>query len=416
MKLKKAITCLLFICICNTIVAQLQLERSTYKAFKVSEKKKDDAPNLMDIFINEFPSGKIISFSDKKKEPLNGCYHIIIHGEKYVIANIKNGLLDGEGTLYWYNKVGEKAFFKQGKYDGEAHEYYKGHEVTTFKDGIIQHYIAHHPNGQLKEERFYENGKLQGEVKQFDEDGNLHWEGNFSQGKRDGKFVETDNNTYTTISYYKNDKLDGEYLEQFKNGKIAQKGKYNNGKKTDRWVKYNEDGQTKEDVGYLDDEYHGEKRSYSQGELHMLIEYDHGKYHGKYIIYNTSNPPLIEIEKNYAHNKLDGYTKHYTEKGILHLEILYRDGKEVIRKDYDYNSGIINTEHTYRNNNVIREKVYDKNGKLKILRLANEYGSLVDVQEYNTAGKVIKTNTEYKKPASIKLKEDTSGIIDIEIE
>ena len=416
MRLNRIITILLFGFIYYTATAQLQLDKSAYKGFPVVKNNKDEGPNLMDIYINSFPSQGIISFTDNKKNPLNGCYHIIIHGEKYVIANIKKGLLEGESTLYWYNKVGEKAYFKQGRYDGKRSSYYSGEEITTYKEGIIQHHIAHYKNGQLKEELFYENGKPHGDIKEFYEDGTLHRESHYLHGNQEGIYMEKNSHGYTKVSHYKNGKLDGEYLEQYENGNIAQKGSYANDKKTGRWTRYTKEGHLIEEIDYLDDVLHGEKKIYNDnGILYMLTEYNHGKRNGKYLIYYSSNPEIIEKEENYKNNILDGITRYYSQKGILYVEILYRDGKEVLRKDYDL-MGILSIESTYRNNNVIREKIYDKNGKLKLLRLANEYGSLVDVQEYNTAGKVVKTNTEYKKPASIKLKEDASGIIDIEIE
>lgn len=414
MFLKKALTILLLTFMGHTIVAQI--EEGGYKGFKISADNKDEAPQLMGIYANKIPSSHILSFSDNKNKPLEGNYHIIINPNKYVIANIRKGILDGEWTYWFYGKVAEKASFKQGKRDGETHEYYSGHEVWTHNNGQIIHHIAHYENGQLKVEHSYdENGKLHGNVKEYREDGSLYREANYQHGSKQGKFVETNNEGYTWIRIYKNDKLDGEYLEQFGNGKTALKGSYANGEKTGQWVEYDEQGRLEEEAGYLEGKLHGENRKYSQGELYSSVEYANGKNHGKQISYSTPQQTIRE-EKSYTDNILDGYTKHYTEKGIVHMEVLYKKGTKVLRRDYDYSSGIINTEYTYRNDNVIREKVYDKNGKLKILRLVNEYGSLVDVQEYNTAGKVIKTDTSYKEPSSIKLIEDASGVIDFEIE
>lgn len=409
---KKVITIFLFTFICHTIVAQL--DEGSYKGFKTF-RKDEEGPNLMNIYVNKFASSKIINLSDNKNKPLDGRFHIIIHADKYIIADIRNGILDGEWTLYWQNnKVAEKAFFKQGKREGETHEYYNGHEVRTHKDGVIQHHIAHFENGQLKEERFYENGKLHGNVKEYRQDGSLRQEANFLKGNKHGKFMKIYDNGYTEISYYTNGKLDGEYLKMFENGNTAKKGSYINGEKTGQWIEMDDQGRLKEEAGYLDGKLHGENRKYSQGELFSSVEYAHGKNHGKRISYFTPQQTIRE-EESFVDNVLDGYTKYYTKEGILYTEILYKNGKQVLKRDYDIHSGILNTEYTYRDNNVIREKVYDKNGKLKLLRLANEYGSLVDVQEYNNTGKIIKTNTEYKKLASIKLIEDASGIIDIDI-
>ena len=411
--MKKLFAFILLISLCLTIEAQL--DEGVYQGFKVMKMDKNSIPDIINIQVNKLSTAGVTSFSEEKNKPLNGRYHIIIHKYKYIIADFSKGLPHGNWTLYSYNKEAEKASFKNGKYDGEVHEYYDGHSITTLKEGVMQHHISYHPNGKLKVERFYENGRLNGEMKEYDNEGKLIREAHYLQGKRNGKYMERNLDGYTSTSNYKNDVLEGEYVELFGNGQIAQKGSYDSsGKKTGRWVRYKNDGTLIEDVGYLDGVYHGEKRSYSQGELSSVTEYEKGKNHGKHIWYYSANPKIKREEKNYVNNELEGPTKYYTDKGVLYTEILYKKGKETLTREFDRNSGTIYAESTYKDGNIIRKKIYDNKGNLKLLRLVDERGSLVDVQEYNTNGTIIKTNKNYKKPASITVREDASGIIDIE--
>lgn len=413
--IKKIIIFIIFIFTCYTAVAQL--DEGTYEGFKIIKNNKNPVPDLIDIHVNRHSSSRITSFTESKDKPLNGTYHIIIHGNKYIVADFSNGMPNGEWTLYLYNKVAEKAFLKNGKYDGEYHEYYRGHSVTTFKDGVILHHISHHPNGQLAVERSYENGKLHGEIKEYREDGSLYRESHYLYGKADGKQLETNDKGYTWIKNYKNGQQSGEYLEIAENGITTQQGYYNDtGQKTGRWISHDKNGIIREDIGYLDGKYHGEKRIYTDGQLIFLTQYDNGKYNGKDIEYYSSNPKIIRSEKNYVNDEREGSTKYYSDKGIVYREIVFRKGKEILNRNFDLHSGILHNESVLRDGRTIRRKIYNKNGKLELLQLADENGSLVDVQEYNTQGKVIKTNKNYRKPSSIRLVEDASGIIDIEVE
>lgn len=406
---------LFILCLFISHAIEAQLNAGGYEGFSVTDNKNNSIPDLISIQVAKHTSSQTTRFTTNKEKPLNGKYHIIINPNKYVIAHFADGFANGDWTLYSYNKEEEKLFLKKGKYEGEQHEYHHGHTITTYKDGIIQHQIAYYPNGNLKVERSYENGKLHGDIKEYREDGSLKKETQYQQGEIEGKYLETNEAGYTWIKHHINGKLVGEYLEIAENGTVTKKGYYNDkSEKTGRWTSHDEDGTIQEDIGYLDGKLHGEKRTYTDGHLYSLTEYEHGKYSGKDLEYYSSIDQL-RTEKNYADNQLEGPTKYYNNEGILYKEILYRKGKKVLEKTFDNKSGVLHQESTFKDGITVQRKIY-KNGQLAVLQLVDEKGSLVDVQEYNTAGKVTKTNTSYKKSPSIKLKEDASGIIDIEFE
>ena len=118
--------------------------------------------------------------------------------------------------------------------------------------------------------------------------------------------------------------------------------------------------------------------------------------------------------------------KYYTDKGELQKTYSYQEGMNI---ETSYSPGYENAGYveeyykidkkvgpnsTSTSTYLVKVKHYDKNGKLKSLSLMNEKGVMVVVQEYNASGKATKTNKDYKKHASFTLKEDASGVIDIE--
>ena len=421
----KILKILLFFCVCLPVAAQ-NIDDGVYQGFKIGKGNKSNVPDIISIQVSSM-RGSTSHFSDDKNKPLSGCFHIIIHRNKYIVANISKGVLEGEWTMYAYgDNVVEKAIFRNGCYDGEYVQTYGDREIYTFKNCELQHYIAYYSNGQLKVERIYENGKLHGEVKEYDETGKLIKESNFANGKRHGKQFEVGSNGYSETSSYNNGIQVGEYLAKFGNGDIAEKGEYDSeGKKTGKWIDNRDNGDPHEETNYKNGMYHGEVKKYANGKLYRLEEYVDGEKHGKEIMYYEY--PVVREEKNYTNGDLDGAVKYYSNKGELQLEYFYQNGVCLSKKEYILGYGNVGyTESFYQiekrvgpgsvstSTYINKEKHYDKNGKLKSLSLRNEKGDMVVVQEYNTAGKVIKTNKNYKKHSSITIKEDASGIIDIE--
>jgi Uncharacterized protein conserved in bacteria len=414
--MKKILSILLIICIAFPVAAQ-EISSGTYKGFKIS-KDKDTFPDIIDINA-VFSAAKICNFKtniENKKVPLSGRYHIIINNSKYVIANISNGILEGEWAKYTSNnQVIEKAFFKKGCYDGEFIISYSDREVYTFKDCEMKHYIAHYSNGKLKVERNYENEKLNGLIKEYYENGDLKEEVYYNQGKRHGKRVLViDSDKHTEIEHYNNGVLEGEYTSAYNDGRMIETGTYDSkGEKTGKWTRWDRNGELNTEIHYLNGKYNGEHKSYHKGKLSIKSEYANGQYHGQYIWY--FDYPAVREERNYKNGIYHGSFKYYTDDGKkLMSETIFENGERVIETNYYRTSDGDYTESFYQDKQVVKRKVYDKNGKLKSLSLLNEKGDLVVVQEYNTAGKATKTNKEYRKHNSLILKEDASGIIDIE--
>ena len=425
--IKKILTALLILLTGQPAGAQ-DISVDTYKGFKITGKETRKAPDIIDIKVAR-QTGKYYVYSDGKGKPLSGKYHIIISSIRYAVADISNGLRNGEWTVTRDNgAVEEKGTYRNGHPVGEYMDHSGSYrKVRTYdNNGVIQHSVSYFPNGQIETEVIYKDGERS--TKKYDKQGVLIDDVLYlNNGKQHGKRTQVYMSGATVTSHYNNGTLVGEFTYVYSNGVVKEQGTYDAaGKKTGKWTERNEDGSLREEVGYLEGKYHGERRRYDNGIPTYIEGYANGKHHGKVIEYRKY--PAIRLEKTYDNGQQEGH-KQYYDDGTLWYEELYQKDDRLIRKEYLPDYALVGSvesfyqwkvEHrpgggTSRSGpTLVKEKRYDKKGKLKELCLLDENGKLVVVQEYNTSGKAVKTNRNYKKHASVTLKEDASGIIDIE--
>ena len=392
--------------------AQL-FEQENYLAFKSSEWKGVAAPNLLEIKIEKSPLHQSYLFYDTNGKSLNGRYHIIIHNQKYVLVDLAKGQINGGLSVFHNNQEIERYHLKNGIYEGEQ-SFYLSNETYTYNKGVLTHYVALHNNGQLKREINYVNGKINGLVAEYNSQGKILGSKQYINGVLNGEATYLNNQGYTTKSIYVNGKLNGAYQEVYKDGQIAIEGVYKDDQKTGVWVHYQPNGELKEKSEYVNGKYNGLSERYSLGSLYESVEYVNGERHGKRLYFRGTPPKMwLSKEENYSNGKLNGVVKNYNEKGVLYFEGEYKQGRKEKGKEYHSTTGRIQLEAIYRDGRTIAERIYERDGILKYLRLQDERGNLVVVQEYNLKGEVTKKNPSYKKTASIKLIEDEWGIIDI---
>lgn len=384
-----------------------------YLGFIASDWKGDVAPKLFEVFVQKSPLAPTPSFTNEAGKPLNGRLHIIIHSQKYVIADISKGKIHGELRLFVYNEETERYNLKEGVYDGKQH-HYSSRETYTYAQGIVTHYISYHPNDQLHKEINYINGKIHGDVIEYNTQGKMVGKQSYWHGILHGEKMETGARGHITKATYENGVLQGAYKEFFANGLAAVEGQYAENKKTGRWLVFEKNGDLKEDVTYLAGKRHGETKRYQKGALYEYSEYAYDKRHGKHLYYRGIPPAMrLSLEEEYSEGKLDGTAKRFNERNILFFEANYSKGAKNSSKDFHPTTGLIMTETLYQNGRAIAERDYDKKGILRYLRLPDEKGYMVVVKEYNQQGQVTKTNKTYKRTANIELVEDEWGIIDL---
>ena len=96
-------------------------------------------------------------------------------------------------------------------------------------DGVIRSY---HENGNLQSQRFWKEGKAHGEYKVYSQSGQLLKEGAFKNGQMEGIWKEYfENGKLKAEMSYVNDKLDGVVKEYDETGKLKSQVTYKEGKK-----------------------------------------------------------------------------------------------------------------------------------------------------------------------------------------
>ena len=91
--------------------------------------------------------------------------------------------------------------------------------------------LCKYENGQIKSEGNYKDGKPDGKVIDWYENGQIEAEGNYKDGKPDGKVTGWfENGQIQTVLNLKDGKLNGKVIDWYENGKIKGKVTFKDGK------------------------------------------------------------------------------------------------------------------------------------------------------------------------------------------
>jgi len=202
-------------------------------------KEYDEDGNV--IFEGEYINGLICG---KGKEYI-GDGNVIFEGE-YI-----NGLRHGKGKEYALNNYKlrfEGEYLYNNKLKGKEYVNEKLEYEGEYLFGKKYNGKGYDENGNL----IYELKNGNGKVKEYDEFGKLKFEGEYKNGKRNGKGKEYD------LNYIK---FEGEYLNGLRNGKgkeyngsiemLLFEGEYLNGKKNGKGKEYNLNGNLLYEGEYL---------------------------------------------------------------------------------------------------------------------------------------------------------------------
>ena len=283
----------------------------------------------------------------------------ILHG-KY-IEYYKNGQIKVQGLYKEGKRDGEfKAFLRDGKSAGSV--FYKDGKiikstlVNSMKDNAsfslttdINYNLNSNeiitdefPNGLLKQYFIYnKNGLLDGESREYYEEGNIK-----------------------SISHFKNDIPDGVFISYYQNGNIENKYAYVNGQANGECFSYYENGKLEERYFLKNGEIDGEAFAYyPSGKLRGKEVQKLGKREGESIIYHENGN--IKQKSTFKNDKREGDLFIYFPSGKLRQTEKYINGKiegEVI--EY-YESGTIKEKAYFINDKQEKEHFfYDKKGKL----------------------------------------------------
>ena len=272
------------------------------------------------------------------------------NGQIKVQGNNKDGKRDGEFKAFLRNgKSAGSVFYKDGKI-------IKSTLVNSMKDNAsfslttdINYNLNSNeiitdefPNGLLKQYFIYnKNGLLNGESREYYEEGDIK-----------------------SISHFKNDIPDGVFISYYQNGNIENKYAYVNGQANGECFSYYENGKLEERYFLKNGEIDGEAFAYyPSGKLRGKEVQKLGKREGESIIYHENGN--IKQKSTFKNDKREGDLFIYFPSGKLRQTEKYINGKiegEVI--EY-YESGTIKEKAYFINDKQEKEHFfYDKKGKL----------------------------------------------------
>ena len=232
-------------------------------------------------------------------------------------------------------------FSKNGLLDGESRQYYEEgniKSISPFKNNIADGvFISYYQNGNIKEKHTYKNGNEEGE-------GIFYYE----NGKLEEKY------------FMKNGKLDGEATAYFEDGKIKNKAIF-------------KDGITLEEEDYKNNEIR--KNSFKNGEIVQQDIYSKNKIlkakkffleNGKIKIMTYYENGNKQEETIFMGNLLDGEAFAYYTSGKLREKDFFKNGKREGEAIIYYENGNIKQKSLFKND--IREgelSMYYPSGKLR---------------------------------------------------
>ena len=215
------------------------------------------------------------------------------------------------------------------------YKHFSGKYIIYGSNGIGKEYQGY--DDSLIFEGEYSNGERNGKGKEYDDKGKLEFEGEYINGKRNGKGKEYD--------YYGTLRFEGEY--------------FNNKK----WIgtMYDSKGNI---IKKLNNNINGKGKEYNlSGDIMFEGEYLNGKRNGKGIEYHNdiSSTRFLVFEGEYL-NDLKWNGNGYDSLDNIVYEL--KDGNGFI-KEYFCLDGVLSFEGEYINGNKNRKgKEYDWNGRL----------------------------------------------------
>jgi len=391
-----------------------------------------------------------------RRERIGKDKMILLSKELYVNDN-------KEGWSYYYNdksgKLEEMIKYKNGKRDGisfffspdstirEVRDYKNDfiiqidrlnrRDTVNLKQGLWRDY---YPDGKIKNESIYKNGKLDGIYKEFNDKGSL----TLSLLYRDGKIIDDklglnkqaevhnkydENNNLIFSGSYIDDTIpvgihryydkNGEVINAmvygtngvliskgiidnegkrigntifyFPDGRIKAEGNYSDNKKTGKWKFIEEDGKIEQEGNFKNDLPDGHwVWYYPDGRIIREEEYLNGKEDGLYVEYDENGN--IITKGDYVEGEQEG---DWTYNVGDHSEIgKYVSGLRDGMWKYYYQNGKIQFEGTYIQGNLDgKVKLYYDTGQIMEEQYYSNGIKEKNWKKYDKEGKVLLTVT-----------------------
>jgi antitoxin component YwqK of YwqJK toxin-antitoxin module len=283
---------------------------------------------LRDIECYNLGDGRYFCHYRETKKPLQGNSRIIDgYTTQYIEAVFKDGIPNGSWKIYKYNKLAEEFTYEKGILNGQNKEYYE--------------------DGSVRILRTYEKGELNGPYMEYYPDGSVKVLRNFVKGKPDGKFLQYGSNGKIESEVnYKNGLQDGPEIRYDSESNVRSQSNYAAGKTTGKEVKNYEDyvqtaNYNKE--GKYDGEY---SEIYTNGNIKQKGKYVNGKKDGTWE-YGKKNGQKTRTDV-YANDEKIKETFYYTDNTVEVIRELKNGQKNGWERKYNYGDGSLKSEIFYK--------------------------------------------------------------------
>jgi antitoxin component YwqK of YwqJK toxin-antitoxin module len=311
---------------------------------------------------------------------------------EYINRTDPNGMKQGYWKSFWengnlmvegYYQNGKKnGFFKYYNVDGYFLEIEKWEHDILIEDATetkqLERQIDYHPNGKIKTIAYFYKGIPDGVRREYTPDGTVLKSYIFRNGILMGEGIVDDNGRkqgdwkefYETgalraAGKYINSKPTGQWKYYFENGKIEITGAYTRkGEKEGEWIWYYPNGDILSIENYLTGLLDGESFTLSiAGDTLEHGMYAEGMEEGRWIYRNDS----VRVEGSYLSGKKEGNWKTYYPNGKLkRIESYFNDELDGISLFY-WENAIRKAEYTYINGLLNGNAyLYDKEGAISL--------------------------------------------------
>lgn len=363
---------------------------------------------------------KEVPYENDKKQGIGYEYD---QNEKLItIIRYKNNEILFREEINRYNKRGEKEGLWKEFYDNGNVK-----EEKNYSDGKLDGYFKiYNKEGKLIETLFYNQGEIDLENENYemdielredyDKDDNLIFQGSYKNNIPIGvhRYFDKKGNVVNSKTYNVygkvisegivliNGKEDGSWVFYYSNGERKAEGNYSNGKKNGKWTYYYKNGKIKQQGNYSYGKLTGSWKWYYENGILLVEEfYIYGNRDGESVEYSETGE--IISKGNYIEGLKEGewIYKVGDQEYIGRYVMGERDGywksyytnEQTLSFKGRYLQGNADGKHEYFYvNGKLKEEAYYENGMhVKSWSKYNEQGELVLVIQYKN-GQVYKLN------------------------
>jgi antitoxin component YwqK of YwqJK toxin-antitoxin module/tetratricopeptide (TPR) repeat protein len=279
-----------------------------------------------------------------------------------VVASYRNGLLDGVYKKYYPNgQLTDSGLYTKGKQEGEWKWWYANGHLKTINhllhDEDEGEKTVYYDNGQISQSSTSRSGKLNGPVKDFDDDGKLYSillysNDNIQKAQyfdKTGKLISesvADHNAMHFVRYFadgakraeadfnKKGNPDGPYTFYYENGHVSETDLYKDGTENGASTTLYLNGKKSIENIYADGKKEGYHQSwYSNGQCREEGWYSDDKLQGNWLYHNEMGTLTDSVY--YMDDVKEGYKTNFYANGKRSYQVKYHGGWMEEWIDYD---------------------------------------------------------------------------------